>query len=251
MRSKLKRIMTTSDSILVIEDDLEIGPLIRDLLLRENYEVRLVRSGGELDVCMERDGVPGLIILDLMLPGEDGLSICRRIRANTDVPILMLTAKRDEIDRIIGLEVGADDYLGKPFNPRELLARIRAILRRALPAMETGAANTQIKFAGYLFNPGARSLRRSNGDEIDLMAAEYELLTVLLDHPQRVLSREQLLDWTKGRSWAAFDRSIDVSVSRLRRKIEPNPEQPILIKTVRNGGYILAVPVERIQGRHE
>jgi two-component system, OmpR family, response regulator len=232
--------------ILIVEDDREIGTLVEELLSREGYAPRLVRSGAELDTSLAQDGLPGLIVLDLMLPGEDGLSICRRLRSSIDVPVIMLTAKRDDIDRIVGLELGADDYLGKPFNPRELLARIRAILRRTTPAQPAGEGAVRLAFGDYLLDTGARSLRRRDGGGIELMTAEYDLLLVLLEHPQRVLSRDQLMDWTKGRSWEAFDRSIDVAISRLRRKIEPNPEQPSLIKTVRNGGYLLAVPVQRV-----
>ena len=238
--------MSERAAILIVEDDREIGALVGELLQREGFAPRLARSGKELDASLARDGKPDLVVLDLMLPGEDGLSICRRLRASGGIPILILTAKRDDIDRIIGLELGADDYLGKPFNPRELLARIRAILRRAAPA---ATAQEQVEgrlhFAGYTLERASRRLLRQDGSEIELMTDEYELLAVLLAHPQRVLSRDQLLDWTKGRSWEAFDRSIDVAISRLRRKIEPNPEQPTLIKTVRNGGYFMAATVER------
>jgi two-component system OmpR family response regulator len=241
--------MSERASILMVEDDREIAALVGELLTREGFEARYARSGREMDQSLQEQGPPQLIVLDLMLPGEDGLSICRRLRTATGIPILMLTAKRDDIDRIIGLELGADDYLGKPFNPRELLARIRAILRRAAPARTEdagGAAGERLRFAGYTLETSSRRLLRAGGSEVELMTGDYELLAVMLAHPQRVLSRDQLLDWTKGRSWEAYDRSIDVAVSRLRRKIEPNPEQPALIKTVRNGGYILAVPVERV-----
>lgn len=248
MSLQVQRHMSERIPILIVEDDREIGTLVAELLQREGFESRLARSGKEMDVSLEREGRPGLIVLDLMLPGEDGLTICRRLRTGTGIPILMLTAKRDDIDRIIGLELGADDYLGKPFNPRELLARIRAILRRATPAPVAGAAagGERLRFSGYSLDTASRRLLREDGTEVELMTAEYELLLVLLQHPQRVLSRDQLLDWTKGRSWEAYDRSIDVAVSRLRRKIEPNPEQPTLIKTVRNGGYLFAAPVDRI-----
>lgn len=229
--------------ILIVEDDREVGDLVRDFLAREGFDVRLARSGAEMDKALSEDAAD-LIVLDLMLPGEDGLSICRRLRARSSIPILILTAKGDDIDRIIGLELGADDYMAKPFNPRELLARIRSVLRRAIPSAVGGAAGECVKFAGFLLDLGARRLFR-DGIEIQISTGDFDLLSVLARHPQRLLSRDQLMDMTRGRSWEAFDRSIDVAMSRLRRKIEPDAAQPVLIKTVRNAGYMLAVPVER------
>ena len=239
--------MDTNAHILIVEDDREIGALVSALLQKEGYRVGWARSGEALDKLLRDDGEPALIVLDLMLPGEDGLSLCRRLRASSRVPILMLTAKQDDIDRIIGLELGADDYLGKPFNPRELLARIRAILRRVQPGetFSPAAISARFTFSAYELDTGRRRLCRDDGFEIELQTSEYDLLNVLLNHPQRVLTRDQLMDWTRGRNWEAYDRSIDVAISRLRRKIEPDPAQPSLIKTVRNGGYMLAVPVER------
>lgn len=239
--------MTDSARILVVEDDREIGPLVRDLLQREGYVAQWLRSGAELDQAMARDGAD-LLVLDLMLPGEDGLSICRRLRAVGNLPIVMLTAKGEDIDRIIGLELGADDYLAKPFHPRELLARIRAVLRRTAPVARGHhtAARELLCFAGYRFDLAARRLHADDGREIELSAGDFDLLSVFVRHPQRVLSRDQLMDLTKGRSWEAFDRSIDVAASRLRRKIEADPARPSLIKTVRNGGYLFAVSIERM-----
>lgn len=239
--------MTETTRVLIVEDDREIGPLVRDLLVREGYETRWVRSAPQMDQALIDQGAD-LVVLDVMLPGEDGLSICRRLRAASNVAILMLTAKADDLDRIIGLEMGADDYLPKPFNPRELLARIRAVLRRTAPAAaaaRSGASGEILRFAGFSFDLAARRLSRDGGGEIELSAGDYDLLAALVRHPQRVLSRDQLMDLTKGRSWEAFDRSIDVALSRLRRKIEDDPAHPAIIKTVRNGGYLLAVPVER------
>ena len=187
-----------------------------------------------------------LIILDLMLPGEDGMSICRRVRSRSAVAIIMLTAKTDDIDRIVGLELGADDYVGKPFNPRELVARIRSVLRRTAQAAGPRATGGQrLRFADFVFDVEARRLMR-NGGEIELSTGDYDLLVALTSHPRRLLTRDQLMDMTKGRSWEAFDRSIDVALSRLRRKIEDNPSQPLLIKTVRNAGYMLTVPVVKV-----
>jgi two-component system OmpR family response regulator len=260
--------MQPGKTILLVEDDLEIGRLVCGLLSREGFSPRHVTSGLEMDTVLAEGGRSGepidLVILDLMLPGEDGLSICRRLRAAGSLPILMLTAKKDDIDRIIGLEMGADDYLPKPFNPRELVARIRAILRRAAPARldppsaaavpdpPPPAASAgglpppeRLAFAGFTLDLGSHRLFRDDG-EIELSTGDYEILVALVRHPQRVLSRDQLLDLAKGRSWEAYDRSVDVALSRLRRKVEDDPSRPVLIKTIRNAGYMLAVPVERL-----
>jgi two-component system OmpR family response regulator len=183
---------------------------------------------------------PDLIVLDIMLPGgEDGLAICRRLRATSQVPILILTARGDEIDRIVGMELGADDYMAKPFNPRELLARIRAILRRSTG--DNSASANEVRCGHLIVNFDRRDVRKTDGTPIVLSSGEYSLLTVFLSRPQRVLDRDMLLELVSGRSLGGvFDRSIDVQVSRLRRKIELDPSNPVLIKTVRNGGYILA-----------
>jgi two-component system OmpR family response regulator len=233
-----------SIKVLVVEDDREVGDLVQGLLTREGFAARLARSGAEMDQALA-DEAADLIVLDLMLPGEDGLSICRRLRARSAVPILMLTAKGDDIDRIIGLELGADDYMGKPFNPRELLARIKSVLRRTALAPAGPAGTERLRFADFLFDIDARRLFR-DGTEVEISTGDFDLLSALVRHPQRLLSRDQLLDMTKGRSWEAFDRSIDVALSRLRRKIESDPSQPVLIKTVRNAGYMLTVPVEKV-----
>jgi two-component system OmpR family response regulator len=191
-----------------------------------------------------------LIVLDLMLPGEDGLALCRWVRAQSNVPVIMLTARGEEIDRIVGLEMGADDYLPKPFNPRELVARIKAVLRRMeAPSgglAERGAARRQdeiLTFAGWRLDVGARRLTAPDGVLVPLSAGEFDLLAAFTSHPQRVLSRDYLLDLAKGREAQPFDRSIDVQVSRLRRKIEEDPSNPQLITTVRGGGYIFTAPV--------
>lgn len=235
---------TPQEHLILVEDDSEIGTLIRDLLRRDQFRVDWASNAAALDELLKA-GMPDLIVLDLMLPGEDGLSICRRLRAQHAVPILMLTAKGDDIDRIIGLELGADDYLPKPFNPRELLARIRAILRRTAPvAQQLGnAGQDRVRFADFCFDLAARTLHHDDGSEVPLSAGDFDLLSAFVRHPQRVLSRDQLMDLTKGRSWEAFDRSIDVALSRLRRKIESDPMHPHLIKTVRNGGYLLTATV--------
>jgi two-component system OmpR family response regulator len=186
-----------------------------------------------------------LVILDLMLPGEDGLVLCRRLRATSTLPIIMLTAISDETDRIIGLEMGADDYLAKVPNPRELLARVRAVLRRAGPPEARASADQKriLEFAGWRLDVTHRQLFSAKNALVPLRAGEFDLLLALAERPQRVLSRDQLLDLSRGRSANIFDRSIDVQISRLRRKIEPDPKEPTLIKTVRSGGYILAANV--------
>jgi two-component system OmpR family response regulator len=237
--------MTATASLIVVEDDREIGPLLKDLLGCEGYDVRLARSGAELDASLaERRG--DLVLLDIMLPQEDGFSICRRLRTASNIPIMMLTAKGDDIDRIVGLELGADDYLAKPFNPRELIARIRAVLRRTSPAAAPIAQSaTRFRFDRFVLDVDARRLFE-NEKEIELSTGDFDLLSVFIHAPHRVLSRDQLMDMTKGRNWEAFDRSIDVALSRLRRKIERAPSQPVIIKTIRNAGYLFATSVTKV-----
>jgi two-component system OmpR family response regulator len=186
-----------------------------------------------------------LVVLDLMLPGEDGLSLCRRLRASSELPVLMLTAKSEPFDRVLGLEMGADDYLAKPFEPRELLARIRSVLRRAraLPA-GPAAPPRRYRFAGWALDATARQLLSPQGVVVALSGAEYRLLQVFLEHPNRVLSRDQLMDWLQGREAGPFDRSIDLRVSRLRQKLGDDARTPALIKTLRSEGYVLAAAVE-------
>lgn len=231
--------MSDRPRIVVIEDDPEIRSLLQDYLQRQGFRVDAGDGGAALDRFRTTLGEPDLIVLDIMLPGEDGLSICRRVRAASRVPILMLTARGEEIDRIIGLEIGADDYLPKPFNPRELVARIRAILRRnELPPLEA----RRLLVGGLLVDLGARSVSHPENGALDLTSAEFELLECFVTRPGRVLSREQLMDWTRGRRLESFDRTIDVQISRLRRKLASDADA--LIKTVRNAGYVLAVPVK-------
>ena len=238
--------MTETSLIAVVEDDPEIRSLVSGLLKREGFEVEACANAAELDRVIERRRID-LVVLDVMMPGEDGLSVCRRLRARGDMPILMVTAKSDDIDRIIGLEVGADDYLPKPFNPRELLARVRAILRRtrAMHRVPTNAPREVYRFAGWSLDAGSRDFHNPSGQSVPLTGGEFDLLLVLLQHPQRVLNRDQLLDWTRGRSAAAYDRTIDVQLSRLRRKLGDDPVEPAIIRTVRGGGYLFAPPVER------
>jgi two-component system OmpR family response regulator len=236
----------TGKTILLVEDDREIRTLLRDLLEAEGFVVEAAAGGAAMDRILARL-TPDIVVLDLMLPGEDGLAICRRLRARGNLPILMLTAKSEDVDRIIGLELGADDYLGKPFNPRELLARIRAILRRAGPAPSIDGPRRRLGFAGFMVDLDARNVETAQGARVPLTSAEFDLLACFIERPQRVLSRDLLLDWTRGRSADPFDRTIDVTVSRLRRKLETaDPSGIGLVTTIRNGGYLFAAEVREV-----
>ena len=239
--------MPEQPHILVVDDDREIRDLLARYLGNHGYRVRVAADGREMRQALD-DWSIDLIVLDLMLPGEDGLSLCRRLRADSTIPVIMLTAMGEETDRIVGLEMGADDYVAKPFNPRELLARIKAVLRRAEGGHagrpgETGRPNVLV-FAGWRFDLDRRELVSPQDVLVPLSAGEYELLAAFTTHPQRVLSRDQLLDLARGREAQPFDRAIDVQVSRLRRKIEGDPGNPTLIKTVRGGGYIFTPTIE-------
>jgi len=228
------------DKILVVDDDARIRDLLRRYLTQEGFEVLQAEDGKGLTRVLQREPVD-LIVLDLMMPGEDGLSVCRRLRgANDRTPIIMLTAKGEDIDRIVGLEVGADDYLGKPFNPRELLARIHAVLRRRPPVEAPGAPsadNEVITFGPFSFDLGARILRRDN-EELSLTTGEFAMLKALVRHPRQPLSREKLAQLARGRDFEPFDRSLDVQVSRLRKLIEEDATAPRYIQTVWGVGYV-------------
>lgn len=233
--------MSRLPHILIVDDDREIRSLVAQFLKKHGYRVTPAADGREMMHLMEK-GRFDLIVLDLMLPGEDGLSLCRRVRAESSLPIIMLTAMGEEMDRIIGLEMGADDYLPKPFNPRELLARIKAVLRRAADRGATAASSDVAAhvFEGWRLDTVKRELRAPDGALVPLTAGEFELLSAMVERAGQVLSRDQLLDLTRGRDAAPFDRSVDVLISRLRRKIESDPKEPSIIKTVRGGGYILS-----------
>jgi two-component system OmpR family response regulator len=238
--------MSESPHILVVEDDRDISRLVGRYLRENDCRVSFAADGREMDQRLASSRID-LVVLDVMLPGEDGLSLCRRLRATSHLPVVMLTAKGDEVDRIIGLEMGADDYLAKPFNPRELLARIRAVLRRtslaAVSAPEAGAR--LMTFDDWQLNCVARSLTNPQGSLVTLTSAEFDLLQALCERAGRTLSRDQLVDITQGRSAGAFERSVDVLVSRIRRKIERDPHRPEMIKTVRSGGYLFTPVVAR------
>ena len=234
--------MAETAHLLIVDDDREIRDLLSRFLADYGFRVSVARDGAEMMKALD-NGAIDLIVLDLMLPGEDGLSLCRRLRASSTVPVIMLTAMGEEIDRIVGLEMGADDYLAKPFNPRELLARIKAILRRTGGAVRR-ATPGRVRFAGFTLDGRARRLVAADGSEVRLTAGEYDLLLAFVQHPGRVLDRDRLLDLTRGRAAGPFDRSIDIQVSRLRRKIERDAAAPEIIKTVRSGGYVFAPEVE-------
>ena len=228
------------DRIAVVDDDARIRDLLRRYLTQEGFEVLLAEDGKSLSRLLSREQID-LIVLDLMLPGEDGLSICRRLRAANDItPIIMLSAKVDEVDRIVGLEVGADDYLPKPFNPRELLARIHAVLRRR-PALEAPGAPSKeamtVQFGPFEFDLSLRRLTK-DGEPVALTTGEFSMLKALVRHPRQPLSRDKLAQLARGREFEPFDRSLDVQVSRLRKLIESDAAQPRYIQTVWGVGYV-------------
>ena len=237
--------MEPSPHILLIDDDREIRDLLARFLDRHGMRVTAVRDGREARRAWPA-GAYSIVILDLMLPGEGGLDLARWLRTVSDVPILMLTAMGDETDRIIGLELGADDYLPKPFNPRELLARLRAVLRRTgergARAAEPGIS---ARFAGWTLDPSRRRLLDPDGTEVPLTGGEYDLLAALVDRANQVLTRDMLMDLLRGRQAGPFDRAIDVAISRLRRKLDRDGGPTQLIKTVRGGGYVFACEVRR------
>ena len=233
-----------SPHILVVDDHSEIRDLLKRFLEQHGMRVSCARDGKEMKRLLDEREFD-LLVLDLMMPGEDGLTLCRELRVKSRLPIIMLTAMGEETDRIIGLEMGADDYLSKPFNPRELLARIKAVMRRtqaeSLPVPE--ALTRDLRFDRWLLDVNRRELVDEEGVGMSLSTAEFDLLKVFLERPQRVLSRDQLLDLARGREAVAFDRAIDTLVSRLRRKLERDPKNPELIKTIWGGGYLFAADV--------
>jgi two-component system OmpR family response regulator len=237
--------MMTPEHILIVDDDAEIRGLLGDYLRKNGYRATAVAEGKGMLAALDRERVD-LIVLDLMLPGDDGLVLCRNLRARSDIPVIMLTARGEDMDRILGLEMGADDYLPKPFNPRELLARIKSILRRArtLPGnIKTGEA-ARACFAGWELDMIRRQLLSPQGVVVPLGGSEYRLLRIFINHPNRVLSRDRLMDMLRGRESDPFERSIDVQVSRLRHRLADDAKEPAIIKTVRGEGYILAAQVE-------
>ena len=231
--------------ILLVEDESEIAQILTTALEESGFSVIAVRSAGEMDSVLGKEHVD-VAVLDVMLPGEDGFSICRRLRSASTLPIIMLTALGDEIDRVVGLEVGADDYVTKPFSSRELIARIRALLRRARDTRPAEVDSSHIfHFAGWTLDPSHRELIDSHGTHVTLTSAEFDLLLSFCQRPRQILSREQLLELTRCGHAGPIERSIDVHVSRIRQKIELDPRDPTLIKTVRLGGYLFTASVQR------
>jgi two-component system phosphate regulon response regulator OmpR len=230
---------TTTPKILVVDDDVRLRDLLTRYLTEQGFSVSALTDASQLDKKLQRDP-PHLIVLDLMLPGEDGLSVCRRLRgAGESVPIIMLTAKGEDVDRILGLEMGADDYLPKPFNPRELVARIHAVLRRRNDGLAPGAPTTEgrIRFGMHVLDMAARTLER-DGEKTALTTGEFSLIKVFVQHPRQPLAREKLMLLARGRDHEVFDRAIDVQVSRLRKLVEPDPANPRYIQTVWGFGYV-------------
>lgn len=236
--------MSTAAHILVVDDDREIRDLLSRFLRKNGYRVDVAADGNEMKRMLDAARID-LIVLDRVLPGKDGLTLCRELRTSSRVPIILLTLLGADTDRIIGLEVGADDYLAKPFNPHELLARVKAVLRRTteLPVQNSLQKAPVLRFSGWALDRSRRRLQSPAGAIVSLTDGEFDLLVALAEHPQIVLTREQLLDLARGRSAIAFDRSIDMQVTRLRRRIEADPEAPEFIKTVRNKGYVFTPEV--------
>ena len=239
--------MKIAPHILIVDDHREIRELVSRALTKEGFRVSTAADGQAMRKILS-DSRIDLILLDLMLPSEDGLSLCRALRAKSNIPIIMLTAKGEEVDRVIGLEMGADDYLPKPFGSRELIARIKAVLRRSRETISKETSEQRPKsyqFDRWALDTGSRALLRDDGVSVPLSTGEYDLLIALVERPQRVLNRDQLLDLARGRSAAGLDRSIDTQVSRLRKKLERDPSDPKIIKTVWGGGYMFTPAVTR------
>ena len=239
--------METTPHILIVDDSADIREPLARYLVKKGMRVSSADGGQELRRVMKTSAID-LVVLDIMMPGEDGLSLCRMIRETTDIPVILLTAMVEETDRVVGLEIGADDYVTKPFSPRELLARIKAVLRRSrnLPRPAPAPERSRIRFGRWTLDILRRELIGEDGVAAPLSTTEFRLLTVFLERPHVVLTRDQLLDLTSGRSLEPFERSIDNQVSRLRKKIEADPKNPAIIKTVWGGGYVLATEVAEV-----
>ena len=238
----------TNEHILVVDDHRDIREPLAKYLLQNGFRVSMAENGAEMNRVIKTASID-LIVLDILMPGEGGLEICRRIRETKNIPVILLTAMADETDKIVGLEIGADDYVTKPFNPRELLARIKGVLRRAnsIPKPFSDLESGHISFGDWILNVNQQSIKRKNAEEeTSLSTVEFKLLVTLLNHPKIVLSRDQLLDLVSNRASDVFDRSIDNQVSRLRKKIEDDPKNPNIIQTVWGGGYMFTLDVVKI-----
>lgn len=230
--------------VLIVDDDRRIRAMLGQFLHERGLTVSEAGDGKSMFALLEQTRVDA-IVLDVMLPGDDGFTLCRRLRADSTVPVILLTAINDAADRIAGLELGADDYVAKPFDPRELLARIRAVLRRIGASQPSAREQATYNFGGWALDPRRRTLRNRQNVLVDLTSGEFDLLLAFVEYPQQILHRDRLLDLARGRANQTYDRSIDVQISRLRRKIELDPAQPQLIKTVRSEGYIFTADVSR------
>ncbi|OGA95524.1 MAG: DNA-binding response regulator [Betaproteobacteria bacterium RIFCSPLOWO2_12_FULL_66_14] len=239
--------MAKHDHILLVDDDAETRSLLREYFQKYGYRVSVAAEGKAMWAAMSA-ARPDLVVLDLMLPGDDGLTLCRDLRARGSVPVIMLTARGEEMDRIVGLELGADDYVAKPFNPRELLARVKSVLRRtrSLPENLDPERVSAFRFAGWTLDVATRDLTSPDGVVVPLSGTEFRLLRTFLAHPNRVLTREQLLDLMLSRDAGPFDRAIDVQMSRLRHRLREDAREPEIIKTVRGQGYVFAARVEAV-----
>jgi two-component system OmpR family response regulator len=234
--------LASQHHVLIVDDDRRIRSMLGQFLSERGLTVTEVGDGKSMFAQLKQSHVD-VIILDVMLPGDDGFTLCRRLRADGTIPVILLTAINDASDRIAGLELGADDYVAKPFDPRELLARIRAVLRRLGNSQPSAREQGSYAFGGWMLDPRRRTLHNPHGVLVELTSGEFDMLLAFVEYPQQILHRDRLLDLARGRSNQAFDRSIDVQISRLRRKVEVDPAQPQLIKTVRSEGYIFTAPV--------
>ncbi len=232
--------------LLVVDDEQALRQPLAEYLARQGFAVSQAASAAEARSLL-RDSAPDLVLLDIMMPGEDGLSLCRHLTESRAIPTIMLTAKGEAMDRVVGLEIGADDYVVKPFEPRELVARIRSVLRRAAKGGTTPAEDEAFEFEGWRLDPLKRRLTDPEGAMVSISSAEFRLLMAFVEHPRQVLDRDRLLDMVQGREAHLFDRAVDNQVSRLRRKIEVDSRNPVLIQTVWGGGYMLAADVRRIR----
>jgi two-component system, OmpR family, response regulator len=233
--------------ILIVDDDHEIRELLAKFLGQYGYRVSVAENGQAMREVMAQSDKIDLLILDIMMPGDDGITLCKELRLKSNVPVIMLSAMAEESDRIVGLEIGADDYISKPFNPRELVARVKAVLRRFSDHQKSISSHNALRFDGWVLKLHTRSLVSPDRVESALSAGEFDMLLAFLENAQKILSRDQLLDFTKNRAAGPFDRSIDMQVSRLRQKIEKDPKSPIYIKTIRGGGYLFSVEVKKTQ----